>query len=279
MQRIHGIELHEQPWYPAAWRRTFQDGLGYFITQLGMYHNLAAPFAQLLQRVGATAVLDLCSGSSEPVVDLLQRAAQTQPESPATQLLLSDLFPNIPHFERLKAKHSSHIASIDYCPDPVNAMGVPQDKSLPRVRTVFSALHHFRPAEARTILANAAADADAIAVFECTGRTWANMLATCAIPLTSAVATAFLLRPWSWKNVLWSVIVPVIPFTAFVDGLVSNLRTYTEAELCAMVGSINAPDFAWEVGSVPIPHTSLRATYVFGWRPSVAKQREQRRAS
>ena len=276
MRRFHGIELHEQPWYPAALRRTFQDGLGYVITHLGMYHNMAEPFAQLIERVGAESVLDLCSGSSEPVVDLLQRAAQSQPQSTPPKVLLSDLFPNIPHFERLKSKHGDR---IDYCADPVNAMGVPQDKQLPRVRTVFSALHHFRPNQVHNILANAAQDADAIAVFEGTGRTWANMFATCAIPVTAAVVTAFLLRPWSWKNVFWSLVVPVIPLTALVDGLVSNLRTYTEAELQAMVDQIDAPDFAWEVGSVPIPHTRLRATYLFGWRRSLAASRKERKAS
>ena len=58
----------------------------------------------------------------------------------------------------------------------------------------------------------------------------------------------------------------MLPLQAAFDGVVSNLRTYTVAELEEITRSIDSPGFEWEIGTAPIPRSPLKATYVFGWR-------------
>ena len=176
--------------------------------------------------------------------------------------MLSDLYPNKEAFDKLKAEYPE---GIEYFPEPVNAMNPPP--AAPRVRTLFNSLHHFRPEEARAILKDATENADGIAVFESTSRTWKHMVQTLLVlPFAAAFVVAFLLRPIRFENILWGLLVPVIPFTAVFDGLVSSLRSYSTQELEAMTRSLDRSEFVWEIGTVPVEKSGSEATYLLGWR-------------
>ncbi len=262
MRRYHLIELHEQDWFPASWRRLFQLGMGRSLSLTGAFDNVTGRFQRFLERLAPDTVLDLCSGSGEAAVHVWQSITSSYEASRRPSLTLSDLYPNISAFSRFKKAYPE---LIDYYPQPVDALRPPENA--PRVRTMFNCLHHFGPNEAREILKAAAENADGIAAFEITRRSWLNILqAALLLPFASAYITAFRIRPVRFENVLWGLLVPVLPIQAAFDGVVSNLRTYTVAELEEITQSIQRPDFEWEIGTVRIPRTPLLATYVLGWR-------------
>lgn len=269
MRRLHLIELHEQPWYPNVCRKIFQQSLGRCLSLIGAYQGMVEPFGRLLRHTQATTVLDMCSGSAEPVVQLRERLEEGHVGGQKPTIVLSDLFPNLPEYQKLKQQQPG---TIDFYNGPVNALHPPVDA--PRVRTMFSALHHFQPEQVEAILRDAARNADGIGIFESTGRTWSNMLSTLFIPFLSAGITSFMLRPYKWSHLAFGLFLPVIPVTAFFDGVVSNLRTYTEQELRAITAKIDEPSFTWEVGSVDVGFSDLKATYLLGWRTPVAGSRQ-----
>lgn len=266
MRRRHLIEIHEQPWCPRLWRSMFQQGLGRSLALLDAYGNMAGPLSRFLHRTGASSVLDLCSGSAEPIVRLRDALGEPLEEPDQIQFLVSDLYPNLGEFRKLKARYPG---VIDFLPQPVDALSPPPDA--PRVRTMLSSLHHFRPQQVEAILRDAAEHADGIAVLEATGRTWRNMLTTLPLPLAAAVVCGFMLRPFRLWHPVWAVLIPIVPLMALIDGMVSNLRTYTVEELENFTRRIDAPGFAWEVGTVAMPGSPLRATYLFGWRAREAE--------
>ena len=261
MRRRHLIELHEQRWCPTLWRQMFQQGLGICQGSLDAYRNIAAPLSRFLHRTGATSVLDLCSGSAKPLVKLRNSLGEPLAEPERIKFIISDLYPDIGKFQKLKELYPN---ILDYYPQPVDALSPPADA--PRVRTMLSSLHHFRPQQVKTILRDAAQNADGIAILESTGRTWLNMLMTLILPLPAAVVTAFGIRPFRFQHILWGLLIPVVPLMALFDGIVSNLRTYTVEELEAFTREIDIPDFAWEVGTIDMPGIPLKAAYLFGWR-------------
>ncbi|MEM6795105.1 MAG: class I SAM-dependent methyltransferase [Acidobacteriota bacterium] len=268
MKRLHLLELHEQSWMPATWRQLFQKGLGLAQRHLAVYQNATVPMTKLLHKTGAEEVLDLCSGSAGVVMDLVDRL---DPEV-RPRVVFSDLYPNLSAFERLKEELGDR---VDYFAEPVDAFSPPP--GTPRVRSIVSALHHFRPAEVRAMLRDAAENADGFIALEGTGRTWINMLLSLPLPLPAAILTAFSLRPWRLHHVLWGLLLPVIPLIALFDGLVSNLRTYTPEELqgfCDEISGGRDSDFVWEVGTLPIPRSPLHSTYVIGWRRDLAERGE-----
>ncbi len=263
MGRLHLLELHEQSWFPAPWRAMFQQTLGQTQATFHVYRHVARDFARFLERLGCTEVLDLCSGAAGPLLRMRQDLVGLMPRGCAPRFVVSDLYPPLERFEALAREYPE---AIGYRASPVDAMNVPLDA--PRVRTVFSALHHFRPEQVRSILADAARHADGFAAFEATRRTPQQTLAMLGLPLAFAAVGA-LARPRRPAHLLWHLAVPVVPFTAGLDGVVSCLRSYTDAELREIAASIDADDFVWEVGSRPMGDLPLgEVKYIFGWRPS-----------
>ncbi|MEM9558555.1 MAG: class I SAM-dependent methyltransferase [Acidobacteriota bacterium] len=259
MQRRHLIELHEQSWFPPQAREMFQRGLGTVQSALGAYDGAVPKVAELLRRTGARQVLDLCSGSAEVVVAMAERLRRD--EGLEVSVRLSDLYPDRDEMERLKRRHPD---LIDYVDRPVDAIRPPASPDA--IRTLFASLHHFRPDDVRRSLTAAADDAAGIAVFESTGRTWPHMAQMLPLPIVAALVCGLTLRPWHPRHLFWTFGLPLVPLAAVWDGVVSNLRTYTVDELRAITASIDRPGVAWEVGTLAMPRTTVRATYVLGWR-------------
>jgi hypothetical protein len=77
-----------------------------------------------------------------------------------------------------------------------------------------------------------------------------------------------LIRPFRWERLLWTYLIPVIPFVLMFDGMVSCLRSYTPDELRAFADEL--PEYEWRVGWLWSPMSPLGVTYMVGWPRSTA---------
>ena len=69
-------------------------------------------------------------------------------------------------------------------------------------------------------------------------------------PITVLLLTP-LARPFSMIRLLFTYIIPLIPFFVLWDGVVSVLRTYSISEMEQMTVSLNNQDsYEWEMGKV-----------------------------
>ena len=105
----------------------------------------------------------------------------------------------------------------------------------------------------------------AIAVFESTARTTLCLILMLLVPHVVWLVTPFI-RPFRWSRLLLTYLFPVIPTVAFIDGVVSCLRTYTPDELRELAKSVDgATGYDWTAGHAgggPIPMTYLVGTPV-----------------
>jgi len=62
---------------------------------------------------------------------------------------------------------------------------------------------------------------------------------------------------------LWTYLLPLVPLTCLWDGLVSQLRAYTTAELEALGADADARA-SWHAGQVPIGTTPGTLTFLVG---------------
>jgi hypothetical protein len=145
-------------------------------------------------------------------------------------------------------------------PDSVSATAVPA--RLTGFRTLFTALHHFPPAEAHAILADAARARQSIAVFEVTSRSALALLGILFLPLLVLLFTPFI-RPFRWSRLVWTYLVPLVPLAVWFDGTVSCLRTYTPAELRDLVADLQQ-GYEWEIGAVRSAPLPSRIIYLLG---------------
>ncbi|RKG81090.1 hypothetical protein [Corallococcus terminator] len=252
LPRLHLFELMDQPWYPRAVRNLSTDYLHTVSTRLGVFDAAVDVLARGLRASGGDTLVDLGSGGQGPV-PRLRRLLEAR-HGLETRAVLTDLYPNA------EAAGRAREAGTDYLSQPVDARRVPPE--LRGMRTLFNALHHFRPEEVREVLEDAQRRGEAIAAFEVVHRTPGAVLGTLLVPLLVLAFTP-LIRPLTPLRLLLTYAVPVAPLALAWDGLVSTLRAHRPEELKAITRTLQRPDYAWEVGEVREKGKGA-VTYVLG---------------
>jgi hypothetical protein len=75
----------------------------------------------------------------------------------------------------------------------------------------------------------------------------------------------FILRPFTWRHLLWIYLLPIPLLFTIWDSLVSGLRTYSPRELEAMVRFPGAETYEWKVGECTSKATrTCKVTYLIG---------------
>jgi len=262
MKRLQLYELEDQVWLPAEVRDDVTDYLRTISSWLRVYEVILPLIDELLQVTGEHQILDLCSGGGGPWPRLSGRIRGLSP----IRVLLTDKFPNLTAFSRALDQSGGQVRFLQ---DPLDATAVPP--VLDGVRTLFSSFHHFRPAQARKILEDAIAGGRGIAVFETTNRSVLSILLMFAVPFLTFAVTPFI-RPFRWKRVVWTYLIPAVPLVAMIDGIVSCLRTYTPSDLRTLVDGLPAGDgYRWEIGEKRACLGLLPVIYLVGFpclRPS-----------
>ncbi|HEX4566409.1 MAG TPA: hypothetical protein VH138_07235 [Vicinamibacterales bacterium] len=252
MLRFHLIELEDQSWFPAVIRDLATDYLHFIETALKLDGRLAPLVARALTESGTMRIVDLCSGGSGPVPSLVRTLNANGVPVTAT---LTDLYPNITAFEEIAKRTDSRVT---FATEPVDARAVPP--SLTGLRTIFNGFHHLRPEDARSVLHAAAAARQPIAIFEISERS-PRTIPVVLTPLMVWLVTPFM-RPFLWRRLLWTYLIPLVPLTCLWDGIVSQLRAYTLDELRGLAAG-SAP-MRWDIGQVPFARGRGRLTYLIG---------------
>ncbi|WP_426751513.1 hypothetical protein [Myxococcus sp. Y35] len=255
LPRLHLFEFTDQEWFPDALRDLTTDYLHTVSTRLGLFDAAAEVLARGLLATQRPELVDLGSGGRGPLPRLRQLLAEKHGID--ARVVLTDKFPNAQAARRARAE------GVDYLERSVDALQVPPD--LRGMRTIFNALHHFRPDEARAVLADAQARGVPIAAFETVRRTPPALLSMLLVPLLVLLFTP-LVRPLTPLRLLLTYVVPVAPLLIFWDGMVSALRTHQPDELRRMTASLAREGYTWEVGEAKAPG-KVAISYVLG-RPT-----------
>ena len=251
MPRLHLFEFEDQPWFPTALRGAMTGYLAatYRITPFPAIW--AERIAKLVRPAASCEIVDLGSGSSGPMPLVMNHLKEL---GIAAQATLTDLYPNAKHW-------NNRDPAIRYWPDPVDAGNVPSQ--LTGIRTMFASFHHLAPESATQILADAFRQRRAICIFEATSRTPAAIATTVLIPLLVLLLTPRV-RPISWIQIVFTYLIPILPFLIFWDGLVSQLRTYSPAELADLSRDLRSDSYQWEIGTIDIPRLPAGVPYLIG---------------
>lgn len=253
MHRRPWFEIHDQPWFPAFLRDRVTEALEAVWNGNRTYCPIAERLREAIRRSGARQIVDLCSGGGGPWLGLYPEVADGQPLT----VWLTDLYPNAllasgradrwtdPQANGSATHSSASYKALRPYQDPVDARAVPD--ALPGFRTIFSSFHHFDPGSARALLADAFHHRQGIAIFEAARCTPLTLLAVNAVPLLG-LREALRARPVRLRRLFWTFLVPVVPATLWIDGLLSCLRSYSLADLAELTRDLTADDYAWDFG-------------------------------
>jgi hypothetical protein len=243
-----------------VWRDLLTDFLSFYATKFKPYKNVAPLLSEALEITGTTRIVDLCSGAGRPLLSLVPMLRRLGVDG--LEVTLTDKYPNL---EAVDDACETGVA-VTYLEEPVDAADVPG--RLKGFRTLFTSFHHFRPDAARAVLMNAIENGEGIGIFEYTERNWLIWtLPTISIPIFVWLCTPFI-RPFRLRRLVWTYLVPVVPFVAMWDGFVSNLRTYSVGELQELVNTGEGRRYGWKIGRARSIGGS-RVTYAIGTRARI----------
>lgn len=251
MQRVHLLELEDLPWFPRPIRDGGTDVLDFVFARMGFYRPLLSELVALMETTGQRRLVDLGSGGGGgalQMITMLREAGHGDLE-----LVLTDRFPNAAAIERVQELGDP---KVRWHSEPVDAFHVPP--GLPTgIRTMYSALHHFRPQDVQRLIQAAVDDGVPLAFFDVAAppvlrKLPGVLVSLLAVPNMLGLFTASLLavpfvRPWSASRLLLTYAVPAIPMLFAWDGMVSGLRAYTPEELLALAHGVRGSEgYAWK---------------------------------
>lgn len=260
MRRIHLFELEDQPWFPSVLRRNMTDFLA-FVASLSdaPYREFVRRLKVAMEAIGERRLLDMASGGSGPVRPIVRLLAEQ--ESYPVQATLTDLYPDVDCFERVRAESGGR---IDFVSTPVDAAAVPPE--LEGFRMMCNGFHHLPPELARRVLADAVARRRGIAIFEMVERSPAALLATALVPLNALLGTPFV-KPRRLDRFLFTYLLPIVPLAALWDGIVSYLRVYSVEEMKALTEGLGDGDYRWDIARLRVGRSPLGVHALIG-RPA-----------
>lgn len=258
MRRLQLFEFEDQSWLPSLWRTMITDCLSIGMVKDRMYHQVVPLLLTMLRHMNTHEIVDLCSGSAGPwayLHRLLEQAGWS------VCVTLTDKFPVVQAWSAIANSAPSHVR---FSSESIDARHVPN--TLTGVRTMFTAFHHFKPADAQAILQDAVDQRQGIGIFEFTQRTMLNLVATPFVSTLTFLLQTPKMKPLTLSRILWTYFVPIVPLLDIWDGFASNMRTYTPQELRELVRSVaNHESYQWEIGKLPVQGIPTKITYLVGY--------------
>ncbi|WP_040400301.1 DUF2798 domain-containing protein [Cecembia lonarensis] len=246
MKRLHLFEFEDFPWFPN-WIRALMTNYIQSFHKILQTDKLLLPLVKKgLLYSDTDQIIDLCSGSGGPMIEVF-KSLKREGRFSNLQMKLTDLYPNQKAIAYLQEEE---IKGLSYQNKPQDVTRLnPKTKGL---RTLVSGMHHMRPEMARKVLHQAQSSQQPILVFEISDNSAPTFLWWLAIPvafLISLFVTPFV-RPLTWKQLVFTYLVPIVPLFIAWDGAVSNVRTYTLEDMVKLTDGLSDDHYQWEMGKI-----------------------------
>lgn len=199
-------ELEDHNWFPTSLRNFQTEYIGYVVKQFNIYK----PFIKNLSQKKGKSMVDLCSGCGEPAASIFNESNAFE------HLTLTDKFPSL---------HFQNRSNITYSQESKDVLEM--DFEAGKAYTMFNAFHHFSEDEQRTIC-NKINKANASAYFvEILFPSPLHLVKTLFATTVGVLVLSPFIKPFSWKRILFTYLIPINILTISIDGIISVLKSKT----------------------------------------------------
>ncbi len=245
--RFQLFEFTDLDWYPAFLKQPVVQYLDLASRLFGVFEPARTLLLEAIHSSGAQQIVDLGSGAGGGLDTFWLNARR---ESRGLHVIRTDLFP---------IQRESDLDFIENYPHSVDATKVPDN--LKGFRTMFTLAHHLDPDKLRQSFQDAQRNSAGLAVFEPVSRGLVPILSMILLVPFLVLALVPFIKPLRPLTLIFTYLIPVIPFTILWDGIVSSLRAYPPTELLKIAESTAGP-LKWKSGIVG--HKGRTITYLIG---------------
>lgn len=265
MKRIHLFEFEDFEWLPKSIRTAVTNLIVVLHRLIGTSDVIAGLIKQARNKFDFSQIVDLGSGSGGAMLDVIKKINEKPDENPIN-LILTDLYPN-PVF--IKNIDQQNLKNVTYYKKPVDATNI--SDTLKGLKTMVNSFHHMSPKTAKKILKSAHDNQQPILIYEMGENFVPTVLWWLLLPLSLLILIVMVLfmtpfvRPLTWKQLLFTYIIPVIPIVYAWDGQASTMRTYTFKDIEQLTSGLNNNTYRWEMGKAKKENGKSLGYYLMGY--------------
>jgi hypothetical protein len=264
MKRIQLFEFEDFRWFPGI----FRDGITRLIQVLHRMMGTAELLSDLIlmarKKHGFDQIVDVGSGAGGAMPEVC-RIINANKQEKALKVLLTDLYPEESYIKQVK---SLNLPNLAYHENPVDALDM--ENSPGGLKTMINSFHHMPPEKAREILHSAASSKQPLFIYELTENKiptlawWVFLPVSLVIMIIMVLFMTPFVRPLTWKQLLFTYLIPIIPLAYAWDGQASNVRTYTIKDFGQLLKGIKEDNYVWEIAPAKKRNGKELGYFVFG---------------
>ncbi len=264
MKRIQLFEFEDFKWFPS-WLRTCMTNLLVVLNKMmGISEVLADLISDILVKENIDQIVDLGSGSGGSMPLVLDEIHKNE-RLEKVKLVMSDLYPNQEVIAKFNTGDNDKISYHETPVDATNIADAPDG-----LKTMINSFHHMPPDAARKILESAQSNGQPLLIYEMAENKMSVLVWWILLPiglLILMIMTWFMtpfVRPLTWKQLLFTYLIPIIPICYAWDGQASMPRMYAMKDYDILLDGLHSEDYQWEKGIAKKRNGKKSGTYLVG---------------
>ncbi len=205
-------ELEDYAWFPPVLRRFQVEIIGEIACRMKVYSCLAADLRSLTNV--RKEVTDLCSGSGLPAICLIRSL-----RDPDILLTCTDLYPQPPK-QHLSGTYKSEMCDV-----------LTLEPNSDSVYTMFNAFHHFTDFQKKQIIQRMLHQKSRFLFAEILEPGLLSLISVIFASLFGTIIFTPFIKPFSWKRIVLTYLIPANILTVLIDGIISVFRATNAQKL------------------------------------------------
>lgn len=264
MKRIQLFEFEDFPWFPGFIRDSITKLIQVLHRMMGTSELLTDLILMAREQRPFDQIVDIGSGAGGAMPDVMRNINKKE-DNKGLKIKLSDLYP-----EKAYRKHIEklNIENLSYHEGSVDALDLGQTPY--GLKTMINSFHHMPPDKAKTILHSAAKSKQPFLIYELSENRIQTFLWWLFLPLSMAIMILMVVfmtpfvRPMTWKQLVFTYLIPLIPLAYAWDGQASNMRTYAIHDYGELLRNIKEDGYIWKIAPAVKRNGKKMGYYVLG---------------
>lgn len=265
MKRIQLFEFEDFMWFPGWLRNDLTNLIVVFNNLFGVNEVLSTLLFRIMKTTGNKNIIDIGSGSGGAMPGVLHTLHNEYNFKDAS-LTLTDLYPNREAVSLFNHQENSKIKYLEESVDATDLIKTPVG-----LKTMVNCFHHMKPIEAKQILNSAKENNQVILIYELSDNKISLLAWWILLPLSLIILIIMVwfmtpfVKPLSWRQVIFTYIIPIIPIFYAWDGQASMPRTYSLTDYDELLEGLQADNYLWEKGYAINKRNKKKGTYLLGF--------------
>lgn len=264
MKRVQLFEFEDLIWFPD-WLRTCMTNLLVVLQKMmGIGNVLAELIEDILIKQKLLTIVDLGSGSGGAIPEVLRKIHETAGFE-NVELVMTDLHPNPEVTQKFNGDKNDKISYYESSIDATEIANAPTG-----LKTMVNSFHHMPSKAARKILESAHANRQPLLIYEMAENkmpilAWWIMLPIGLLMLmTMTLFMTPFVKPLTWRQLVFTYFIPIIPLCYAWDGQASIPRMYSMKDYDILLVGLHSEDYKWEKGFAKKRNGKKLGTYLVG---------------